>query len=110
MGTTDRPATRLERNWRRALSSAWSWRTVSSHERDVAGLKGEHGLNMWYTFRLEPWSSASQFGFEARVFDDVRRRREKRNTWSFMIVECRGFGWFFWWVSMEERMVIIYRF
>lgn len=54
-GATDFRATRLVKYWDRALSSIRVWITLSSQDIFL-GLKGEHGLDTWNTFRVEALS------------------------------------------------------
>ena len=54
-GATDFLATRLVRYCDRAWSSINIWITLSSQDIFL-GLKGEHGLDTWNTFRVDPLS------------------------------------------------------
>lgn len=72
--------TKLEKYWSLAWSLACIWSTLSSHDSGSEGLNGEHGLETWKTWRVEPWSDVSHFGLRPWT-REMQRRRASEKRW-----------------------------
>lgn len=86
IGTTDfLAAAREERYWSLAWSLDCVWRTFCSHESGLEDLKGEHGLLMWSTWRVESWSWFEHFGFWFSPWVREKQRMAREMRWVFIV-------------------------